>query len=418
MGAGQAKQSEKGPYPLRFIKQIVAMLHVRPVAVVVHDLRERPGAEVGPGHRLAVDGRHPAILWPSRYPDAMEAGHDRRAFFRQLLRGAAQTAVEVNEALRGAQEPEAPAVDDEFQMTWGGGSLDARPVAAEPTSRVATEADLRSLAAEFELEARVDDVLAHAQASVRLTGGESTGRSHLGGAPDLPAGFEWPTLRDADLAFLGQLDLAEAAALEGSLPLPGRGLLLFFYDLARRPDGQQPGDRGSVRVLHVEDEELERAGEERAELVELPLRLSGELTLPGESAGLPASLELGFEELDAWQRLRERLAELQGVEVEDRAVDWHALHRVLGHPDTTHDSMALDAQLVVNGIDLNTGERYFDPRVGELEAGAEEWRLLFQLSSDDELGLALGHPLGRLHVWIQNEELRRGRFDDVWAFVR
>jgi uncharacterized protein YwqG len=352
-----------------------------------------------------------------RYAHGMEAGHDRRAFFKQLLRGAAQTAVEVNEALRGAQEPEAPAVD-EFQMTWGGSSLDERPVAAGPTSSVATEDELRTLVAEVGLESRVADVLAHAQASVRLTRGDFSGGSRLGGAPDLPAGFEWPTDRDEELAFVGQISLDELAALDDSLPLPARGRLLFFYDLARRPDGLPPSDGGGVRVLHVDADELEPAGAERVELPELPLRLSREVTLPGESAGLPGSLELDVEELDAWQRLRERLAELQGVEVEDRAVDWHALHRLLGHADTTHDGMPLDAQLVSNGIDLNTGERYFDPRVADLETGADQWRLLFQLSSDDELGLALGYPLARLFVWIREDDLRHGRFGDVWAFVR
>jgi uncharacterized protein YwqG len=80
--------------------------------------------------------------------------------------------------------------------------------------------------------------------------------------------------------------------------------------------------------------------------------------------------------------------------------------------------MPLDAQLVSNGIDLNTGERYFDPRATELETGAGDWRLLFQLSSDEELDLSLGYPPGRLYVWIRRDDLVEGRFDRVWAFVR
>jgi uncharacterized protein YwqG len=151
---------------------------------------------------------------------------------------------------------------------------------------------------------------------------------------------------------------------------------------------------------------------------ELALALSAEVTLPAEAAGFPASLQLGGYELDAWQRVREGLAERQGVEIEVRSIEWHALHRLGGHPDTNDDQMQVDAQLVANGIDLNSGERFYDPRVADLEQGAEQWRLLLQLSSDDEVGLQLGYPLGRMYVWIREDDLAAGRFDDVVAFVR
>jgi uncharacterized protein YwqG len=348
-------------------------------------------------------------------------GSDRRSFFKNLLRDAAKTAVEVSDALKGAPEavPDTQALDP-YQLTWGGPGMDAPPVVAEPATHAATDDELRGLAEEVGLGARIDDVLAHARRSVRLTRGDFTGGSRVGGAPDLPPGFEWPKREEEELAFIAQIRLDELAAADDSLPLPARGLLLFFFDLDRRPAGLRPDDLGSIRVVHVDADpvDLEVAGPDRVELVELPLRFSTEVTLPGETAGLPASLALDIVELDAWQRLRERLAALQGVEVEDRAVDWHALHRLLGHPDTTHEGMALDAQLVYNGVDLNTGDRYFDPRVGTLESGADDWRLLLQLSSDDELGLALGYPVGRLFVWIREEDLKHGRFGDVWAFVR
>jgi uncharacterized protein YwqG len=56
--------------------------------------------------------------------------------------------------------------------------------------------------------------------------------------------------------------------------------------------------------------------------------------------------------------------------------------------------------------------------VPDLERDAEQWRLLLQLSSDDEAGLELGYPLGRLYVWIREGDLAQARFDDVWAFIR
>lgn len=352
----------------------------------------------------------------------MTESHDRRAFFKQLLRGAAQTAAEVGDAFKGAQEPllQSEPEPDPWQMTWGTG-LNDRPVEATAATRAATETDLRELAEEVGLGERVDDVLAHARTSLRITRGDYFARSHLGGLPDVPEGFEWPTSGDVELAFLAQIRLEEvAAAAPGPLPLPATGALLVFYDLERRPSGLQPGDGAGIRIvhLHADADDLHPAEGDHAALVEMPVAFSPEVTLPAESAGLPESLVLNVEELDRWQRLRERLAERQGVEVEDRAVDWHALHRLLGHPDTTAEGMQLEAQLAFNGIDLNTGERYFNPAVSDLERGAEQWRLLVQISADDELALQLGFPVGRLFVWIREDDLAYGRFGDVWAFVR
>jgi uncharacterized protein YwqG len=341
--------------------------------------------------------------------------HDRRSFFKQVLRGAASTAQDVAQAFQDAQVFGGEQRPDPYGLTFGH-DYEQRPVAAAPVERTATEDDLRELAEANDLGGRIADVLAHARASVRLTHGESSGRSRLGGSPDLPAGFAWPTWRDGELDFVGQLDLAEVAALGPDTGLPTAGLLLLFCSLDTRPTGLRPDDKGAVRVV-LADGDL-ATDETRFSLTELPLRLSTELTLPSESAGFPQSLTLGGYELDAWQRLREGLAERQGVELEDRSLEWHALHRLAGHPDTTEEAMHVDAQLVFNGIDLNSGERYYDERVPDLERDAEQWRLLLQLSSDDELALQLGYPLGRLYVWIREGDLAQGRFDDVWGFIR
>jgi predicted DNA-binding protein (MmcQ/YjbR family) len=52
------------------------------------------------------------------------------------------------------------------------------------------------------------------------------GQSKIGGHPDLPAGNEWPTFSDGKpLAFLAQINLAEAVAVSPLPGLPERGLL-------------------------------------------------------------------------------------------------------------------------------------------------------------------------------------------------
>jgi uncharacterized protein YwqG len=345
----------------------------------------------------------------------MSDTHDRRSFFKQLLRGAASTAQEVTQAfqeVKGFDEDIAP---EPYGLSYGT-SFEQRPVPAAPAGRTATEDDLRTLADSNDLGGRYVDLAAHARPSIRMTRGEFTGRSRLGGAPELPPGFEWPTWRDEELAFVAQIDLAEVALLGVPTGLPPEGLLVLFCALDSRPTGLRPEDKGAVKIVVV-DGELEFA-EDRLTLPEMPLEFTAELSLPSEAAGLPEALALGNLELDAWQRVREGLAELQGVELEDRSIDWHAIHRLGGYPDTMEEAMQVDAQLVFNGIDLNSGERYYVPHVSDLEKDAHQWQLLLQLSSDDEVGLQLGYPLGRLFVWIREGDLGQERFDDIWGFIR
>jgi hypothetical protein len=69
------------------------------------------------------------------------------------------------------------------------------------------------------------------------------GRTRLGGVPDVPEGFRWPTRRrtrvrygdrieaGAPLSFVAQINLAELPPVDGAeTQLPTRGMLWFFYD--------------------------------------------------------------------------------------------------------------------------------------------------------------------------------------------
>ena len=328
----------------------------------------------------------------------MAGGHDRRNFLRELLRGAAQAAGEVGSALRVDQD------ELVVEEPYGPGH-DVVP--AEPARRLASADDLRALCAELDREAWADDAVALARVSVRLTrGGE--GASRLGGVAELPPGFEWPVWKGEELALLAQISLDELPPS----PLPAAGTLLVFYALSSRPEGLSLGDAGACRVALVPKGPSART-ERAADLGELRVLPSAELTLPFA----PAPLELDWEEREVWATLQERLAAHQGVELEAAATEYHSLHRLLGHADTLVEGMELDAHLVANGVDLSTGAAYADPRVEELEPGAADWQLLFQLSSDADIGLTLGY-YERLTIWIREADLRLGRFDGVRAFAR
>jgi hypothetical protein len=326
-------------------------------------------------------------------------GHDRRSFFRELLRGASQAAREVD-ALRRLAD------DAVRQSTEHGDDPEnaLRPVPAPPATHLATPEELRSLSADLGRREWAEHALSLARTSVRLTPGAGRG-SWLGGGPGV-AGLEWPAWNGGELAFVARIGLTELPAT----PLPKEGALLVFFALDRAPSGLRPAEADACRVLHVADVPAGDAHEGALERV--PVTPSAELTLPP----VPARLDLDFWELEEWGGLRERLAGLQGVELEERASDYHALHRLLGEPDTFAVDMAVDAHLVSRGVDLEE-DPYPDVLDEEVVAGAARWTLLVQLSNDDAVGIDVGELL-RLFVWIHDDDLAAGRFDRVRAFVR
>jgi uncharacterized protein YwqG len=340
---------------------------------------------------------------------------DRRGFFKELLREVAGVAQELSSAMRDVDEQVFAEAEPE---DW----TQARVRAVPARGSVGAE-ELLALCREAGLKQRAADVERRSRASIRLTRvpeeGAAAGASRLGGSPDVPPGFAWPTWEDRELAFVGQLDLAQIAAVDPDLPLPPEGRLLFFYDLDRRPAGLNPAHRGSCRVVHLDARFDGLAPDERRTpaLQELALELSRELMLPGAWSFLCEELELSPEEMDAWDELRERLAGAQGVELEETSADFFALHRLLGYHEEIGREIEVECELAAAGLEADDVSVYYDKRL-EHEAAARTWRLLLQLTVDDDLGIPADAGFERLYICIRDADLRSGDFGAAWAILR
>ncbi|MDP9232332.1 MAG: YwqG family protein [Actinomycetota bacterium] len=346
----------------------------------------------------------------------MSAGSDRRGFLRELLREAAEVVREVNDAIRTELGPESLGEPE----SW----YESSPVPAQPARGRVLDDELVALCRDVALEHRVEDVRRLLRPSLRLTHADAATtapvRSRLGGSPALPAKFEWPTWRGNELAFLGQFDLAEVAELAPGGLFPPRGLLHFFYSVQEQPSGLEPSDRGSCRVIHIDADPstLGSHPEGWAWFPEYPLELSLELMLPRCWSPQVEALDLDEAELTAWDELRARLARAHGVELEELTPTWQALHRLFGYPEELGSEIELDCELVAAGVNLSEGEGYLDPRREQLRPRAADWRLLLQLSDDDDLAASWGKGFGRLYFWIREGDLQARSFDEVWAILR
>jgi uncharacterized protein YwqG len=237
-------------------------------------------------------------------------------------------------------------------------------------------------------------------------GGVAT--SKLGGAPDLPAGFAWPTYADKALAFVAQLRLAEMPpTAREALALPEDGLLSFFYEADEQPWGFDPSHRGAAKVMLTTDlgslarVELPAVLSEASRFAELPVRAAATMRLPSLE-----SLDLERDQLVSYN---------QALEADETSTE-HT-HLFGGYASEIQGAMERECALVTHGISVGEGWDSSAPSLGPLLARAAGYRLLLQLDSDELMGSAWGDG-GRLYFWMHEDDLRAKRFDASWCILQ
>lgn len=230
------------------------------------------------------------------------------------------------------------------------------------------------------------------------------GTSKLGGLPDLPPGLAWPKWKTGYLTFVAQVNLAELPAID---LLPNVGMLSFFYDSEQSAWGFDPNHKDGFRLWYFpEVSQLIRTVEPEASRFPCA-RVSFEpfLSLPDPSAKSVSAL----------------LKEIENDEQYDDFVEKHAglapQHQILGWPHVVQGEMALECQLVTNGLYTGNPSGYKNSRRKELEPGADDWTLLLQIDSDDNAKMMWGDA-GMLYVWIRRQDLASRAFDKAWTILQ
>jgi uncharacterized protein YwqG len=239
-----------------------------------------------------------------------------------------------------------------------------------------------------------------------------TGKSHLGGAPDLPGDFQWPEHGERPLDFLIQVNCAEIVDFDLKGTLPRVGMLSFFYDLQEQPWGYDPEDQDGFRVVYFANIAVlgSRYIPDQSQPIPIcALQFSPCLTAPSPWSKVYENFQsrLAFtpDEEDNYFTFIEKLDEL--------AYPKGRQHRLLGHSANIQGDMQLEAQLVTHGINCGDSEGYRSAKAKQLEAGADDWRLLLQLDSDRTASLTWGDA-GMLYFWIRQQDLQARAFDRVW----
>lgn len=283
-----------------------------------------------------------------------------------------------------------------------------------------TRERMRELIDEYDLADRSDKLIADARPSIHLKprcdadeANMPIGASRLGGAPDVPECFEFPTWNERYLSFIAQINLAEAAPYDLDGLLPPTGMLYFFFEFSLYCEHITQvyyTPEGPYRVIYVEDD--------RVPLVRKPHPVSDYALTRYANAPLPVQTEVYQPCLLQLQQewtlhppdfgCRERTC--LSARSSEPEWDWFRtaeeelekpMHRLLGaETDVQGDFSTLD----------------YASKAWKLGTGAD-WTLLLQVDSDEAGQSKPGFRWvdgGMLYFCIHKDDLRQRRFDRVW----
>ena len=254
------------------------------------------------------------------------------------------------------------------------------------------------------------------------------GASKLGGAPDLPPDFAWPTRRnserkyqhgvawrdqevadqrpgaDIQLSFIAQLDLASIPVEWIDFDLPRHGLLSFFYDAEHQPWGFDPIHKGGWQLFWIDatSDKLVRSAEQDPELSFTAAELEPQLFLT-VAESLPRTLPLTDEQAMAlFDFIGSRVA--PGVQVG-------------GHPMVIQNAMEEECEIVSRGYYAGNPEGYQEARNAGIGTSTQDWRLVLQVSSIEIANMLWGDG-GNLYAWMRRSDIEQRRFENAWTILQ
>lgn len=248
---------------------------------------------------------------------------------------------------------------------------------------------------------------------LRVIASDSKVNSFLGGLPYVSSEIEWPRKNNNPLGFIAQLDLSEINKDNIVSWLPNEGRLLFFYDLDEWPWGFDPKDKGGWTVVYEND------GDELS-IQNPPKDLNKENVAPNikyikatSFLSYPDSQRIDYEEHglsdDNDEEYFDFIEELYGDEPH---------HQVGGFPTPIqNDAMEEECQLASNGLYCGNVDDYNSDKAKELRNQKNDWKLLFQFDSDDDIDAMWG-DLGMLYFWIKESDAKKAIFSDAWMVLQ
>lgn len=218
------------------------------------------------------------------------------------------------------------------------------------------------------------------------------GATRIGGEPDLPADFEWPSGEGEPVLFVAQIRLADVTALDLEQRLPKSGLLSFFSDpyvddvfAYHFPEGSALEKR---EWPHEEYEPFNACG----------LEVRPELHIPP-----PSTTFVGLDAPAARPGSAKRLGSLLVLPEEAYSKYWDDLH--LAWLETLRPAWKPNQGSIHQMLGYSCGD--------DADQGHED-EVLFSFDSDDVVGMEWGDAQ-RIFLLIDRPSLARLDFSNIRA---
>ncbi|QRG69055.1 YwqG family protein [Brevibacillus choshinensis] len=252
---------------------------------------------------------------------------------------------------------------------------------------------VKALIQRLGLQNMEENILAHLHECIHVQPAKSeaqaVGKSRLGGSPDLPPGWTYPTFHDEPLVFIGQLNLAEIQAIGVPNELPGHGLLYFFYEAAEQSVYGELTDRDGWRVLFFDGDFSTLK----------PVPYPGDHpngTLPANDMLLRKGLSLHSDGITVPDKLWDTYYDEFLPSFSEINGSYVCNHQILGHPHNIQGD-------VFEEID------YFR----NVESGGP-YTLLLQVDTDETNLNVMWGDVGTIYFVITNDDLRARKFDNCY----
>lgn len=207
------------------------------------------------------------------------------------------------------------------------------------------------------------------------------GSSKMGGVPDLPNTFKYPTYKENPLRFIAQFNLSDLQNVGMDHNLPKKGMLYFFSIENYFEEDVDPTEAGRVLYYDIPVEQLRRADEIQAKYNQCAITFELTYKLP----------ELFIEDEADSDRFLQLLEEL--------IPDNYDNHQMFGEPFSVQGEVLYETGQYM-GID------------------PQHMTLLFQIDSDTKNCNMMWGDLGMLYFCIGNEDLKNRHFENTCCVLQ
>jgi uncharacterized protein YwqG len=258
-----------------------------------------------------------------------------------------------------------------------------------------------------------ENILKLGEECLHLVAAEKQGNSFLGGIPLVGTEIEWPRKNSKPLGFIAQFDLGEINNEKVISWLPDHGRLLFFYDLDEWPWGFDPKDKGGWSVIYENGNQELRIQNPPSDLNKEHVAPTTKYVKAVKFVSYPDAQRINYEQVGFSEDDEDEYYEF----IEDQYGD-EPHHQVGGFPNPIqNDSMEEDCHLVSNGIYCGDPEGYNSKEAIALNQQENDWKLLFQFDSDDDIEAMWG-DLGMLYFWVREREAEKSEFSNSWMILQ